>query len=56
MHLGHIVRMKYKSLEKKVFLSDIEVLNRRARPHRKWKDRVKVYMTERGIVGYGGLE
>ncbi len=38
---------------KKVYLSSVEGPNRRERPLERWKDRVKEYMSERGVRGNG---
>ncbi len=38
---------------KKVYLSNIEGLNRRGRSLGRWEDRVKAYVSERGVRGNG---
>ncbi len=50
---GHIERMENEEFVKKVYLSSIEGLNRRERPLGRWEDRVKEYMSERGVWGNG---
>ncbi len=37
----------------KVYVSSVEGLNRRERPLGRWKDRVKEYVSERGVRGNG---
>ncbi len=51
----HIERMGNEEFVKKVYLSSVEGINRRGRPHVRWKDRVKEYVNERG-VRENGLE
>ncbi len=46
---GHIERMENKELVKKVYLSSVESPNRRGRPLGRWEDRVKEYVSERGV-------
>ncbi len=36
---------------KKVYLGSVEGTNRRGRPLGRWKDRVKEYVSERGVRG-----
>ncbi len=50
---GHIERMENEEFVKKVYLSSIEGPSRRVRPLGRWKDRVKEYMSERGVRGNG---
>ncbi len=38
---------------KKVYLSSVEGPNRRGRPLGRWEDRVKEYVSERGVRGNG---
>ncbi len=38
---------------KKVYLSNVEGTNRRGRPLVRWEDRVKEYVSERGMRGNG---
>ncbi len=38
---------------KKVYLSRVEGPSRRGRPLERWEDRVKEYMSERGVRGIG---
>ncbi len=38
---------------KKVYLSSVEGMNRRGRPLLRWEDRVKEYVSERGVKGNG---
>ncbi len=37
----------------KVYLGSVEGMNRRGRPLGRWEDRVKVYVSERGVRGNG---
>ncbi len=39
--------------EVKGYLSSVEGTNRRGRPHGRWEDRVKEYVSERGVRGNG---
>ncbi len=48
---GHIERMETEEFVKKVYHSSIEGPNRRGRPLGRWKDKVKQYMSERGVRG-----
>ncbi len=50
---GHIERMETEELVKKVYLSSVEGLNMRGRPHGRWEDRMMEYMSERGVSGNG---
>ncbi len=50
---GHIDRMGNEEFLKKVFLSSVEGMNRRGRPLGRWEDRVKEYVSERGVRGIG---
>ncbi len=52
---GHIERMQNEEFVKKVYLSSVEGTNRRGRPLGRWENRVKEYVSERG-VGWHGLE
>ncbi len=52
---GHIERMGNEEFVKKVYLGSVEGTNRRGRPLGRWEDRVKEYMSERG-VRENGLE
>ncbi len=47
---GHIERMGNEEF-KKVYLSSVEGTNRRGRPLVKWEDRVRGYVSERGVRG-----
>ncbi len=47
---GHIERMGNEEF-KKVYRSSVEGTNRRGRPLGKWEDRVKEYVSERGVTG-----
>ncbi len=38
---------------KRVYLSSVERTNRRGKPLGRWKDRVKKYVSERGVRGNG---
>ncbi len=53
---GHIERMKYEEFVKKVYMSELEVANRRGRSLGRWKDEVKEYLNKRGVGGVVGLE
>ncbi len=46
---GHTERMENEEFVKKVYLSSVEGPNRRRRPLRRWEDRVKEYVSERGL-------
>ncbi len=48
---GHIERMKKEDFVKKVYLSSVEGPDRRGRPLERWEDRVKEYMSEKGVRG-----
>ncbi len=50
---GHIERMGYEEIAKKVYLSSIEGTSMRGRPIGRWEDRVKEYVSERGVTGNG---
>ncbi len=50
---GHIERMGNEDFVKKVYMSSVEGTNRRGRPLVRWKDRVKEYVSERGVRGNG---
>ncbi len=50
---GHIERMEIEEFVKKVYLSSVESPNRRGRPLGRWEDRVKEYVSERGVRGNG---
>ncbi len=51
---GHVQRMEFNyELAKKVYLSSVEGSSRRGRPLGKWEDRVKEYLSERGVRGNG---
>ncbi len=49
----HIERMRNEELVKMVYLSSVEGPNRRGRPLVRWEDRVKVYVSVRGLRGNG---
>ncbi len=49
---GHIERMETEEFVK-VYLSSVEGPNRRGRPLGRWGDRVKEYVSERGVRGNG---
>ncbi len=53
---GHIERMKNEEFVKKVYMSELEVANRRGRPLGRWRDGVKEYLNKRGVGGGVGLE
>ncbi len=46
---GRIERMEYEDFVSKVFLSSVEGLRMRGRPLGRWEDRVKEYVSERGV-------
>ncbi len=48
---GHIERMGNEEFVKRVHLSSGEGTNRRGRPLGRWEDKVKEYMSERGVRG-----
>ncbi len=52
---GHIERMRNEKFVKKVYLSSAEGTNRKGRPLGRWEDRVKEYVSEKG-VRTNGLE
>ncbi len=41
--------MESKEFVKKVYLSSVEGPNRRGRPHGRWENRVKEYVSEKGV-------
>ncbi len=45
--------MENKEFVEKVYLSSVEGPNRRGRPLGRWEDRMKEYMSERGVRGNG---
>ncbi len=50
---GHVERMGNDEFVKRVYLCSGEGTNRRGRPLGRWKDRVKEYVSERGVRGNG---
>ncbi len=50
---GHIERMRHEEFVKKVYLNSVEGTNRRGRLLERWEDRIKEYVSERGVKGYG---
>ncbi len=48
---GHIERMDNEEFVKKVYRSSVESPNRWGRPLGRWEDRVKEYVSERGVRG-----
>ncbi len=50
---GHIERMENEEFVKEVYRSSVEGSNRRGRPLGRWEDRVKEYVSERGVRGNG---
>ncbi len=50
---GHIERMGNEEFVKKMYQSSVEGTNRRGRPLRRWEDRVREYVSERGVRGNG---
>ncbi len=49
---GHIEKMGSEEFVKKVHLSSVEGPSRRGRPPGTWEDRVKEYVSERGVWGH----
>ncbi len=49
---GHIERMENEEFVK-VYLSSVEGMSRRGRPLGRWEDKVKEYVSERGVRGNG---
>ncbi len=49
---GLIDRMENEEFVKKVYLSIVEGPNRRGRPLGKWEDKMKEYVSERGVRVY----
>ncbi len=47
---GHIERMGSEEFVKKVYMSESVGTNSRGRPLRRWRDRVKEYLCERGAT------
>ncbi len=45
--------MENEEFVKKVYLSSVEGTNRGGRPLGRWRDRVKEYVSERGVRGNG---
>ncbi len=50
---GHIEMMEHEEFVKKVYQSSVEGTNRRGRLLGRWKDRVRGYVSERGVRGNG---
>ncbi len=50
---GYIERMENEEFVKKVYLGRVEGTNRRGRLLGRWEDRVKEYVSERGVSGNG---
>ncbi len=50
---GHIERIENEEFVKKVYRSSVEGMNRRERPLGRREDRVKEYVSERGVRGNG---
>ncbi len=48
---GHIERMENEEFVKKVYGNSVEGSSRRGRPLSRWEDRVKEYVSERGVRG-----
>ncbi len=48
---GHIERMGSEEFVKKVYLSSVEGTNRSGMPLGRWEDRVREYVSERGVRG-----
>ncbi len=54
--VGYVERMENGKFVKKMYESKSESPDRRGRPLRRWKDRVKKYLVERGNSGRRVLE
>ncbi len=50
---GHIERIGNEEFVKRVYLSSVEGTNRRGKPLGRWEDKVKEYVSERGVRGNG---
>ncbi len=50
---GHIERIGNEEFVKKMYLNSVESTNRRGRPLGRWEDRVREYVSERGVRGNG---
>ncbi len=50
---SHIERMEIEEFVKKVYLSSVEGPGKKRRPLRSWENRVKDYMSKRGVRGNG---
>ncbi len=50
---GHIERMENEEFVKKVYRCSVQGTNRRGRTLGRWEDRVKEYVSERGVRGNG---
>ncbi len=50
---GNIKWMENEEFVKKLYMSSVEGPNRRGRPTGRWEDRVKEYVSERGVRGNG---
>ncbi len=50
---GHIERIENEKFVKKAYWSSVEDPNRRGRPLGRWEDKVKEYVSERGVRGNG---
>ncbi len=48
---SHIERMGNEEFVKRMYLSSVEGINRRGRLLGRWKDKVKEYVSERGVRG-----
>ncbi len=49
----YVERVKNEEFVKMVYLGSVEGMNRRGRPLGRWEDRVKEYVSERGVRGKG---
>ncbi len=56
LRFGHNERMGNEEFVKKVYLSSVEGPNKRGRPLGRWEDRVKEYVSERGVLRGNMLE
>ncbi len=50
---GHIERMGKEEYVKKVYVTGVEGCSRRVQPLVRWEDRVKEYVSERGVREHG---
>ncbi len=53
---GHTERMNSEELVKKVYVSEIKGSCRKGRPLGRWEDRVRDYVSEKGVTRGKGIE